>query len=92
LQRVIKDAMDDLAAQITLDTGKTAADARGDVLRGLQVVEHACNITSLQMGESIEGVATDMDLYSIRQPLGVVAGITPFNFPAMIPLWVIDRS
>lgn len=54
----------------------------------LEVVEHACSITTLQMGELVEGVTTDMDTYSVRQPLGVCAGITPFNFPAMIPLWV----
>ena len=73
---------------ITLELGKTPADAKGDVHRGLQVVEHACAIPTLQMGEFVEGVSTDMDTYSIRQPLGVCAGITPFNFPAMIPLWV----
>ena len=54
----------------------------------LEVVEHACSITSLQMGEIVEGVSKDMDTYSLRQPLGVCAGISPFNFPAMIPLWV----
>ena len=54
----------------------------------LEVVEHACSVTSLQMGELVEGVSTDMDTYTIRQPLGVTAGICPFNFPAMIPLWV----
>lgn len=71
-----------------MELGKTFADAKGDVHRGLQVVEHACSITTLQMGEFIEGVSADMDTYSFRQPLGVCAGITPFNFPAMIPLWV----
>lgn len=54
----------------------------------LEVVEHACSITSLQMGEIVEGVSKDMDTYSLRQPLGICAGISPFNFPAMIPLWV----
>lgn len=88
LQRLIKDNMDTIAQLIIEDTGKTMLDARGDVLRGLQVVEHACNIPSLQMGEMVEGVSADMDCYSIRQPLGVVAGISPFNFPAMIPLWM----
>ena len=51
-------------------------------------MEHACSITSLQMGEIVEGVSKDMDTYSLRQPLGICAGISPFNFPAMIPLWV----
>ena len=57
-------------------------------MRGLQVVEHACSVTSLLLGETMPGVSKDMDIYSIRVPLGVTAGITPFNFPAMIPLWV----
>merc|ERR1719284_1341802 len=59
-----------------------------DVFRGLEVVENCCNMAALQMGELSEGVATDVDCYSIRQPLGVCAGIAPFNFPAMIPLWM----
>lgn len=88
LQTLIRRDMDRLAAIITAELGKTAANARGDVLRGLQVVEHACSTPTLQMGEFLEGVATDMDTYSLRQPLGVVAGICPFNFPAMIPLWM----
>ena len=77
-----------LAANITKEQGKTLADAEGDVLRGLQVVEHCCSITSLQLGETLGSVTKDMDTYSYREPLGVCAGVTPFNFPAMIPLWV----
>jgi malonate-semialdehyde dehydrogenase (acetylating)/methylmalonate-semialdehyde dehydrogenase len=88
-QHIIKDNMKLLAKNITLEQGKTLADAEGDVLRGLQVVEHSCSITSLQLGESLSGIAKDMDAMSYRIPLGVCAGITPFNFPAMIPLWVI---
>jgi malonate-semialdehyde dehydrogenase (acetylating)/methylmalonate-semialdehyde dehydrogenase len=88
LQELIKRDMDKIAANITDELGKTVPDAKGDVLRGLQVVEHACSIPTLQMGELMEGVSTDMDTYSIRQPLGVCAGICPFNFPAMIPLWI----
>ena len=102
LQRLIREHMDTIAGIITIELGKTKADARGDVLRGLrkqtwefiiyncivEVVEHACSITSLQMGEIVEGVSKDMDTYSLRQPLGICAGISPFNFPAMIPLWV----
>ena len=68
------------------ETGKTFADAKGDVWRGIEVVEHACNISSLMMGETVENVAREIDTYSLIQPLGVCAGITPFNFPAMIPL------
>lgn len=77
-----------LAANITQEQGKTLPDAEGDVLRGLQVVEHCCSITSLQLGETLGSVTKDMDTYSYREPLGVCAGVTPFNFPAMIPLWV----
>lgn len=88
LQQLVRRDMDKIAANITAELGKTAADAKGDVLRGLQVVEHACSIPTLQMSELLEGVSTDMDTFSIRQPLGVCAGVCPFNFPAMIPLWM----
>ncbi|TPX67632.1 hypothetical protein CcCBS67573_g07433 [Chytriomyces confervae] len=74
---------DDIARAITLEQGKTLPDARGDVFRGLQVLEHACSIPTLLMGESLP-VSKDMDTYNIRQPLGVVGGIMPFNFPAMV--------
>ncbi|KAK2707923.1 hypothetical protein QYM36_015566 [Artemia franciscana] len=87
-QHIIRNNMKLLAENITKEQGKTLVDAEGDVLRGLQVVEHTCSITNLQLGEHLSGFAKDMDTYSIRQPLGVCAGITPFNFPAMIPLWM----
>ncbi|XP_052275637.1 methylmalonate-semialdehyde dehydrogenase [acylating], mitochondrial-like isoform X3 [Dreissena polymorpha] len=87
-QQLIKDNIKELARLITLEQGKTLVDAEGDVMRGLQVVEHCCSITSLQLGETMSGIAKDMDTYTIRVPLGVTAGITPFNFPAMIPLWM----
>lgn len=63
-------------------------DARGDVTRGLEVVEHACGISHISMGETFENISRGIDSYSFRVPLGVVAGICPFNFPAMIPLWM----
>jgi len=88
LQELIRTHMDDLAANITMEQGKTLADARGDVFRGLEVVEQACGMATYQMGEIAENVSTNIDSYSIRQPLGVTAGICPFNFPAMIPLWM----
>ncbi|KAF9951802.1 hypothetical protein BGZ70_000853 [Mortierella alpina] len=91
LQLLIRDNMDRIAHSITLEQGKTLADARGDVLRGLQVVESACAIPHMIMGDTLE-VATDMDTYTIREPLGVVGGITPFNFPAMIPLWMFPLA
>ncbi|KAF2874908.1 Aldehyde/histidinol dehydrogenase [Massariosphaeria phaeospora] len=85
---LIRENWDRLAASITLEQGKTFADARGDVLRGLQVAETACGITTQMTGEVLE-VAKDMETRSYREPLGVVAAICPFNFPAMIPLWCI---
>lgn len=87
-QQLIKNNLKEIAKLITLEQGKTIVDAEGDVMRGLQVVEHCCSITSLQLGETMSGIAKDMDTYTIRIPLGVTAGITPFNFPAMIPLWM----
>ncbi|VUC28645.1 unnamed protein product [Clonostachys rosea] len=86
--QLIKDNMDRLAASITLEQGKTFADAKGDVLRGLQVAEAAVGAPELLKGEVLE-VAKDMETRSYREPLGVVAAICPFNFPAMIPLWCI---
>src|SRR5690349_4635904 len=78
---------DKLADCLAREHGKTIADARGDIQRGLEVVEFSCGVPHLMKGEYTEGAGPGIDLYSIRQPLGVVAGITPFNFPAMIPLW-----
>lgn len=92
LQELIKRDLKKIAANITAEQGKTLADAEGDVMRGLQVVEHCCSITNLQLGETMPGIAKDMDLISYREPLGVTAGITPFNFPAMIPLWMFPVS
>merc|ERR1712128_274773 len=74
------------------EQGKTLADAEGDVLRGLQVVEHLCSNTNLMLGETLTGISKDMDLTSFRTPLGVCAGIAPFNFPAMIPLWMFPTG
>lgn len=91
-QHLIKENLKHIAKNITLEQGKTHADAEGDVMRGLQVVEHACSITSLQLGETLPGVAKDMDIFTMRVPIGVCAGITPFNFPAMIPLWMFPMA
>ncbi|SDM44467.1 CoA-acylating methylmalonate-semialdehyde dehydrogenase [Nonomuraea jiangxiensis] len=79
---------DELAALISAEHGKVHSDALGEVARGLEVVEFACGIPHLLKGGFSEGVSTRVDSYSIRQPLGVVAGITPFNFPAMVPMWM----
>ncbi|OBG81168.1 methylmalonate-semialdehyde dehydrogenase (acylating) [Mycobacterium sp. E802] len=78
---------DELAELLSKEHGKTVADSHGDIQRGIEVIEFAVGIPHLMKGEFTEGAGTGIDVYSIRQPLGVVAGITPFNFPAMIPLW-----
>ena len=92
LQALIRDHTDTLAACITAEQGKTLADARGDVFRGLEVVEYAAGIAPALMGGYTEHVAGGMDTFSIRQPLGVAAGVCPFNFPAMIPLWMFPLA
>jgi malonate-semialdehyde dehydrogenase (acetylating)/methylmalonate-semialdehyde dehydrogenase len=92
LQHLIRENMDALAKLVTLEQGKTLADAEGDVLRGLQVVEHACSAPSLNLGETLGSLSTDLDTYSYRVPLGVCAGVCPFNFPAMIPLWMFPLA
>jgi len=92
LQQLIIKHTEDIAKCITREQGKTLEDARGDVFRGLEVVEHSCSVASLAMGETIENVGRNIDTYSYRQPLGVCAGITPFNFPAMIPLWMFPLA
>ncbi len=87
-QMLLKEHHDELGELLAQDTGKTFEDAKGDVWRGIEVVEQAANTPSNMMGETVENVANGIDTYSYIQPLGVVAGITPFNFPAMIPLWM----
>ena len=79
---------EDLAALLTEEHGKVFSDALGEVQRGLEVIEYACGIPTLLKGEFSEQASTGIDVYSIRQPMGVVAGITPFNFPAMVPMWM----
>jgi malonate-semialdehyde dehydrogenase (acetylating)/methylmalonate-semialdehyde dehydrogenase len=92
LQALVRENMSNIAKTLTAEQGKTLADAEGDVFRGLEVVEHACSIGSLQLGEFAENVAGGVDTYTLRQPIGVCAGITPFNFPAMIPLWMFPMA
>ena len=81
-----------LARAITLEHGKTLSDAHGEITRGLEVVEFACGMPHLLKGEFSDQVGTGIDTHSLRQPLGVVAGITPFNFPVMVPLWMIPMA
>jgi malonate-semialdehyde dehydrogenase (acetylating)/methylmalonate-semialdehyde dehydrogenase len=87
-RELVRSHAGELAALITGEHGKVAADAAGEVARGLEVVEFACGIPHLLKGGFSENVSTGVDSYSLRQPLGVVAGITPFNFPAMVPMWM----
>ncbi len=87
-KHLVEKNMDQLAEMLSNEHGKVIADSKGDVQRGLEVIEFACGIPHLMKGEYTEGAGPGIDVYSMRQPLGVVAGITPFNFPAMIPMWM----
>ncbi len=91
-QDLVRQNMKRVAQTLTAEQGKTLPDAEGDIFRGLEVVEHACSIGTLQQGEFSENVAGGVDTYTLRQPIGVCAGITPFNFPAMIPLWMFPMA
>ena len=85
--QLVQNEFEALAELLAREHGKTIPDARGDIQRGLEVVEFACGIPHLMKGEFTDNAGPGIDIYSLRQPLGVVAGITPFNFPAMIPMW-----
>ncbi|MFQ5994504.1 MAG: CoA-acylating methylmalonate-semialdehyde dehydrogenase [Acidiferrobacterales bacterium] len=85
---LVRERTNDLAQLLSSEHGKTLTDAKGSVTRGLEVVEFACGIPQLLKGEFNESVSRGVDMYSLRQPLGVCAGITPFNFPAMVPMWM----
>jgi len=89
---LLHDNLGELAKIITAEHGKVVSDAAGEVARGLENVEFACGVPQLMKGGFSEQASTDVDVYSIRQPLGVVAGITPFNFPAMVPLWMCANA
>ncbi|MEA3003047.1 MAG: malonate-semialdehyde dehydrogenase (acetylating) / methylmalonate-semialdehyde dehydrogenase, partial [Sphingomonadales bacterium] len=87
-KELVERNMEDLALLLSSEHGKVIADAKGDIQRGLEVIEFACGIPHTLKGEYTQGAGPGIDVYSMRQPLGVVAGITPFNFPAMIPMWM----
>jgi len=89
---LVEKNMDDLAHTLSSEHGKVIADARGDVQRGLEVIEFACGIPQALKGEYTIGAGPGIDVYSMRQPLGIGAGITPFNFPAMIPMWMFGMA
>uniref|UniRef100_UPI003CF35805 aldehyde dehydrogenase family protein n=1 Tax=Brevundimonas sp. TWP2-3-4b2 TaxID=2804595 RepID=UPI003CF35805 len=87
-KRLVEANMNNLAELLSAEHGKVVADSKGDIQRGLEVIEFACGIPHVLKGEYTHGAGPGIDVYSMRQPLGVVAGITPFNFPAMIPMWM----
>ena len=84
--------VDDLAQLITAEHGKVLSDAKGEINRGLEVIEYACGVPTLLKGDYSDQVSTGIDVFSFREPLGVVAGITPFNFPVMVPLWMMPQA
>ena len=92
LRELLAEHLDEIGALLTSEHGKVVADAAGEVSRGLEVVEFACGIAQLLKGEFTEHASTGVNVHSLRQPLGVVAGITPFNFPAMVPLWMFPLA
>ena len=89
---LVEAEMESLAALLSSEHGKVIADAKGDLVRGLEVIEFACGVPHLMKGEYTESAGPGIDVYSMRQPLGVVAGISPFNFPAMIPMWFMGMA
>jgi len=91
-KELIERDMEALAAAITQEHGKVLSDAKGELVRGLEVVEYACGIPELLKGEYTEQIASGIDAWSMRQPLGVCAGVTPFNFPAMVPMWMFPMA
>ena len=91
-KQLVEAHMDELAAMLSSEHGKVLADSRGDVIRGIDVIEFACGVPHGQKGEHTYGAGPEIDVYSMRKPLGVVAGITPFNFPAMIPMWMFGMA
>ena len=91
-KELLEKHIDDLASMITSEHGKVFSDAKGEIARGIEVVEFACGIPQLLKGEYTEQVGTGVDSYSVRQPLGVCAGITPFNFPVMVPMWMFPMA
>src|SRR5213083_842033 len=92
LKHVLDERFDEIAAIITRENGKTLDEARGSLRRGIENVEHACGIPTLMMGRTLEDVAPGIDCEYVRQPLGVFAAVTPFNFPAMVPMWFLPYA
>ena len=91
-REILNRRQDELSRLISLENGKTLEEAKGDVARGLEVLDFACNIPHLLKGESLPQVAEQIDGLTMREPLGVCAGITPFNFPVMVPMWMFPLA
>ena len=91
-KELVEANMQSLAEMLSSEHGKTVPDAKGDVQRGLEVIEYACGLPQIMKGEYTHGAGPGIDVYSVRQPLGIGAGITPFNFPAMIPMWMFGMA
>src|SRR6266516_5244612 len=92
LKYLMEEHFDEIATTVTREHGKTLDEARGSVRRGIEKVEHACEIPALRMGKTLEDVASGIDCEYISQPMGVFAAITPFNFPAMVPYWFLPHA
>jgi malonate-semialdehyde dehydrogenase (acetylating)/methylmalonate-semialdehyde dehydrogenase len=92
LKQLLEDNFEDLARVLTMENGKTLADAKGEIRRGIENVEVACGIPTMMQGTMLENISRGIDEMMIRQPIGVVAAITPFNFPGMIPLWFLPYA
>ena len=92
LVALLHESKSEIVQAMVSENGKTVIDAEGDLSRGIEVVEHAISMPSLMMGETVEQISKNMDTATYRQPLGVVAGIAPFNFPAMIVLWMLPLA
>ncbi|VAV88047.1 Methylmalonate-semialdehyde dehydrogenase, partial [hydrothermal vent metagenome] len=91
-KELVEAHMDELALMLSTEHGKVIADSKGDVQRGLEVIEFCCGIPHVLKGEYTQGAGPGIDVYSMRQPIGIGAGITPFNFPAMIPMWMFGPA
>jgi len=86
--RLMRKNINELAEVLSSEHGKVIPDSLGDIQRGIEMIEHACNINNIYQGETLENISRNVDCYSYRHPLGVCAGVCAFNFPAMIPLWM----
>jgi len=92
LRQLVEENFDRICQSVTREHGKTLAEARGSVYRGIENIEYACGVPTLLMGDTLENLARSVDCETVLQPLGVCVGITPFNFPAMVPMWMFPLA